>query len=378
MIYGEQAKKHPALLKTNFREMVIPFLLFFIPIFTLIVIFSVSIFFLHIKNNRTIIENRGQDIVKVATSTIENHFDSIISDLIILSENRNILNFLNTQSTTSRQAIADDFLILSTGKKQYDQIRYLDETGMEVIRVNFNSGSPSIVPEGELQSKGKRYYFSDCFQLDRGQIFVSPFDLNIEKGEVERPLKPMIRFGTPVFDNKGNKRGIVLLNYLGTHLIRALSEATVELPGSLTLVNADGYWIKGMTAEDEWGFMFKEKKQRTFSIDFPTIWPIISSMETGHIRSNGRLFSFATVYPVEEAHKSSTGSGKAFSKSTAHFSGKEYYWKIISYVSAEIFNATTKDKLQKLLLLDFLFITILAIICWMLAWANSSKRIAEA
>ena len=31
--------------------------------------------------------------------------------------------------------------------------------------------------------------------------------LNIEGGQIERPLKPMLRFGTPVFDINGYKKG---------------------------------------------------------------------------------------------------------------------------------------------------------------------------
>jgi len=56
------------------------------------------------------------------------------------------------------------------------------------------------VPDKELQKKGKRYYFSDSFKLKPGQIFVSPLDLNVEHGHLEKPIKPMIRFGTPVVD----------------------------------------------------------------------------------------------------------------------------------------------------------------------------------
>jgi hypothetical protein len=50
-------------------------------------------------------------------------------------------------------------------------------------------------------------------------VFASPLDLNIERGEIELPLKPMIRFGTPVCDLEGRSQGVVLLNYFGDKLI---------------------------------------------------------------------------------------------------------------------------------------------------------------
>jgi hypothetical protein len=65
---------------------------------------------------------------------------------------------------------------------------------MEVVRVNYSRGNPAVVPRGQLQNKSSRYYFADAFRLGGGEVFASPLDLNIERGEIERPLKPMIRF----------------------------------------------------------------------------------------------------------------------------------------------------------------------------------------
>ncbi len=62
---------------------------------------------------------------------------------------------------------------------------------MEIVRVNYNRGEPYIIPENRLQFKGGRYYFADTFRLGRGEFFISPFDLNIEQGKIEKPLKPM-------------------------------------------------------------------------------------------------------------------------------------------------------------------------------------------
>ena len=72
--------------------------------------------------------------------------------------------------------------------------------------------------------------------LDKGQVFVSPLDLNIERGAIEQPLKPMIRLATPVFDSAGDKRGIVLINYLGAKLISNIEKA-YQGSGAILLLN---------------------------------------------------------------------------------------------------------------------------------------------
>ncbi len=51
----------------------------------------------------------------------------------------------------------------------------------------------------------------------------------------------MIRFGTPVFDSNGNKRGIIVLNYLGEKLINAIKQASKLSLGDIMLVNSDSY-----------------------------------------------------------------------------------------------------------------------------------------
>lgn len=79
---------------------------------------------------------------------------------------------------------------------------------MELIRVNRKDGeAPVIVPRDRLQNKGDRYYFRDSTRLARDQIYISPFDLNVENGTVEVPFNPMLRFAAPVLDEEDQTRG---------------------------------------------------------------------------------------------------------------------------------------------------------------------------
>ena len=45
----------------------------------------------------------------------------------------------------------------------------------------------------ELQDKGNRDYFLDAVGLAPGALYVSALDPNIENGEVEIPIRPMLR-----------------------------------------------------------------------------------------------------------------------------------------------------------------------------------------
>jgi len=178
------------------------------------------IFFINGKKHRRIeLASEAVGHLKAEQRLVKDVLDSITSDLLTLAKSSDAEKTI--ESGTPPNNLLENLLIFSRNKRVYDQIRYLDKTGQEVVRVNYNNGKPTVVPTEKLQNKAGRYYLKDVIKLEMGEVFISPFDLNIEHGKIEEPIKPMIRFGTPIFDNQGNKKGILLLNYLGAELISA-------------------------------------------------------------------------------------------------------------------------------------------------------------
>ncbi|MGA7179697.1 MAG: hypothetical protein WBX11_08950, partial [Thiobacillaceae bacterium] len=98
------------------------------------------------------------------------------------------------------------FLSLIAYNKMYDQVRWIDEDGLERVRVNNVAGHPTPVPKDQLQNKAP-YSFSKTMQLKPDEIYMSPLDLNVEHGQVEVPYKPVLRLATPVQDRSGQPRG---------------------------------------------------------------------------------------------------------------------------------------------------------------------------
>ena len=162
---------------------------------------------------RDIIKSHAVNMTEMQRVKIGDNFRLIVSDLMFFSSYNQLQNTFEEPGFHMTHLL-NDFSLFSRGSKIFDQIRMLNETGMEITRINLFKGKPVIVPSEQLQFKGDRYYFKDSIGLGKGEIFVSPFDLNIEHGEIEQPLKPMIRFATPVFDREGQKRGVIIFNYL--------------------------------------------------------------------------------------------------------------------------------------------------------------------
>lgn len=177
-----------------------------------------------IAARKRLVEATEDTKVQAISLFLAREIDNLSSDLHVVSGYEDYYALFESDGQAGREDLAGEFLTISQSKGIYDQVRYLDVEGQEVIRVNYNDGKQALVPDEDLQNKKGRYYFDDTFNLSRGEVFVSPLDLNIENGEIEQPLKPMIRVGEPVFDRAGNKRGIVLLNYLAGNVLDDLDE----------------------------------------------------------------------------------------------------------------------------------------------------------
>jgi diguanylate cyclase (GGDEF)-like protein len=361
--------------ESTFRQ----FISIFLPLFFMLSGGVLLFYYAEAGDESALLKKEALHLVNMQQDVFRHEFQLIVSDLMVLSEHHLMHKIMDRPSRQDLQALSREFLVLSANKKAYDQVRYLDATGMEIIRVNFNNGVPVIVPAEQLQPKGNRYYFADSFKLNQGEIFVSPFDLNIERGKIEYPLKPMIRFAMPVFDRGGRKHGVLILNYFGKQLIDHLKDMreAMNTSGSDMLLNSEGYWLHGPKDEDEWGFMLRDRKSRIFANDFPQEWKKITAGKSGQFTTGNGIFTFETLYPLIEGLRSSTGSAEAFGSSAKRLSADGYYWKLVSYVPAALTTAFTDKLFKTLFPFMTLFTLLLAVGVWFLARANVKRARAE-
>ncbi|UUV20092.1 hypothetical protein NRK67_16945 (plasmid) [Fusobacteria bacterium ZRK30] len=197
---------------------------------------------------------------------------SVSSDLMYLSQNFQLNKYLRGQIKDLNN-IEEDFLSFSKNKKLYNKIRYIDENGMEKIRINYNNGNPYVVKRENLQNKVNRYYFKNTISLDKKGIFLSKFDLNMENSKVELPYNSTLRFATPIFDQDGSKKGIVIINYFGKRLLNSINKGLKNQDGSPTLsIDDHSYYLKSTEKHKEWGIMLEEKQDLNFKDNSLEIW----------------------------------------------------------------------------------------------------------
>ncbi len=352
-------------------------LIFFLS--SLIILISVSALFCfkEIKKHREVLSIKETRSLSTIQQVIKNYIQAIGIDILVMSNHSELKAMIETSDQIHKQTLADEFLAFAGIKGIYDQIRYLGKDGMEVLRVNYNNGTPSIVPDDELQSKKNRYYFMDTYRLNRSEVYVSPFDLNIEHGKIESPVKPMIRFGTPVFDSSGKKTGVLLLNYLGNDLLQKFKTLSKSESGQISLVNRDGYFLYSTNPDDNWGFMYEDKKDRSLNKKYPDVWKKIVKSDTGQIIYKNNLFIYSTIKPLDEAQISSTGSDSPFAPSSAVLINSDYVWKVISRIPPEVLSIWSMPSLKGFIKIYPVIIFLLFTGSVFMAFISERRSLAE-
>lgn len=191
-------------------------------------------------------------------------------EVLYLSKLSNLERFIEGEDT--KLELQNDFLAFSKYHPEFYQIRYIDETGKEIVRIDSDGITPRIIPESSLQNKKGRYYFDDTVNFSEGEFFVSPLDLNIENGRLENrgseddpSYVPVIRYATPVFNKDGKQKGIVITNIYGSSFLEyAAQDNKISF-----LINKEGFYLSNPDKTKEFGFMFGNNE--TLYKDYPEI-----------------------------------------------------------------------------------------------------------
>ena len=124
-----------------------------------------------IKIEEYALKNSEINIVNTEKSILNRYFNNVIGDVKYIAESYAINKKFSLENGTF--IIEQEWLMFAKTKGIYDQIRFLDKDGNELIRVNSNNGNPMIVPKNELQNKSERNYFKDSIELENGKIIES-------------------------------------------------------------------------------------------------------------------------------------------------------------------------------------------------------------
>lgn len=195
------------------------------------------------------LRNLDQEVT-VRSQGVGRFFDQLSSELLYLANARGLVDVIAAKQTknawllqTATQRLERDYAALASLYPHIYQIRLLADDGQEWVRVDRKPEGIYVVPKEKLQSKRDRYYYLDAMAVRTGQIYVSPLDLNVEFGKVEKPERPVIRVATPVADANGNKMAVLIINLHADILLEQIQQMANARQGTAYLLDNQGHYV---------------------------------------------------------------------------------------------------------------------------------------
>lgn len=317
------------------------FLRLFLPVGTLIVLGT----YLVIDNTR---QTRLADLqaneavnVRLGATVLERHTQGVMQDLKYLARHNPVHGRSMDGGAGAGQEMARDFVDFLATHPVYDQMRWLDVTGQEQVRVDLVDGRPQVASGAQLQNKADRYYFSETMRLEPGQVYISRLDLNVARDKVSVPHQPSLRLAMPLADGKGGKHGMMVLNFQATTMISQLKAAIPNVLDRLMLLNAEGHFIVAPDPADEWAFMFDDE-QRTLAARHPASWSRIDRADEGQFIDAGGLWTFRTVYP-RRAIQSTGLFGDGRQGESPDSDGEARRWHVVTLIPEDRLSAIVSE-----------------------------------
>jgi len=269
-------------------------------------------------------EINERKLVEIEKTAIANKIDRRVSDVLYVADSLR----LNREVYSDNAEIEEAWIAFSNRYGIYDQIRYIDQNGDEKIRINYSADGAYAVSQEVLQNKADRYYFINTITLARNDVFISKLDLNVENGEIEQPVKPMLRLATPYFGPDGSRDGIVILNYAAEDMLGQIRSIAASGIGKTYLLNLDGYWLyNSADSALEWAFMYDNRMEESFAAVFPAEWETIQTGDdSGFFTTDNGVFTYTSIALEAEI------AGNSNDPRMVGDSGAFY---IVSFISAE-------------------------------------------
>lgn len=239
-----------------------PFILLFIAVGLAISMVSMGVFFYHESQLRHELNLKyafSEFSIKRERLEINNaRFTTLLHSI---SNNKYFLQYMGDPSLAPSYDYAMEMLhAVVSSHPNVMQLRYLDETGYERIRIDRTHYDSTVysVPKDKLQDKSNRYYFLGVSAKKKGEYYISRLDLNEEQGTIEMPLNPVLRIALPIYLEE-KFRGALVINVFMSELLQNITSSSIFY---IYLFDKDNYIL---TSNDpkikKWGRYLKPNQK---------------------------------------------------------------------------------------------------------------------
>lgn len=183
--------------------------------------------------------------IDITNVFVNQHIESMTSKLNMITNSEEIRRFVNDDKNEHfKKSVEEVFSVYGKRDEAITQLRILNNQGLEMVRVNNSNNEQIVIASENLQNKSDRYYFKEAIEIEAEEVYISDYDLNIEAGEIVVPYEPTIRFAQALYDKKGDKYGVLIINVDGYKFFDIIKEYKLSNSENIDigLLDADNYW----------------------------------------------------------------------------------------------------------------------------------------
>ncbi|MFM2586795.1 GGDEF domain-containing protein [Vibrio sp. TBV020] len=265
-----------------------------------IAVFSVLAFvpFLYFYNQYSLIsvktelhiEQLNRNKLEYAKVELQASLQKMSESLRYLSHNNILIQAVTNPTKPNTEALQDFWLLIARTQGYYSQLRFIDNSGMEIVRVNSGQNFIELVDKEHLQNKSGRDYFEYAKTLGDRDVGTFGIDLERENGELVSPLVPAYRVIYPISFN-GQRLGYFVANLDLVRIYKNLAykKHITNLPH---VVSQEGYYLMTPNGNDIMGNLVRKNADSNLAKQYPLLWRSIQLADSGTVKEQNGWFSY--------------------------------------------------------------------------------------
>lgn len=221
--------------------------------------------------------------VTALTAQIERYLAGVDGDLLLLADTPALAQYLLASDSgdaalidAARKNLSLAFVRLSEIRGNYYQIRYFDSSGAERLRVDRDKDATVVVSPDKLETKRSTPDFTQALKLPKGEVMISPVELNREKGTLEDTPRPILRYSTSVFDNTSRRRGVLVIGVAVEPVLKMVAAAP-QNGETLFVVDSGGAYLSHPNPAKLYGSERDMATGENLAKDYPELGPKLLS-----------------------------------------------------------------------------------------------------
>jgi len=263
----------------------------------LIVLVTLTAWSVHLLMEAELTQASGNQSVTLAqrTAIFHEHLGNHLEKLLALTHDPNLQPLLMVDSPAHQRRLEESFMTLLLRNRPLVQACWIDASGRERVRVERREGRSEPVKGRDLLDLSQAEEVRAAQGLTLGQIQISPVEVGNRRG-MEQPAELKLRFVTPVLDDQGQRRGLLLLTVDAATLLGSLPGP----PGSgewLMWVDAKGHWLRTTAALDDEGAPRGEVD--SLPSRFPGVWRMLTDSGQTRLYNEHGLWRWVALDPHE-------------------------------------------------------------------------------